>query len=106
MQAARCIEGAQHQQQSAPPLHPQGHQAQGEVDGHVLAAIQVEAFLLQASGRIGPYAQPPVLAHLQTWDNDSEAIQVLIAACQAPCCPRLETSAYLLSLYLSTSPSR
>ena len=81
MQAARRIEGAQHQQQGAPPLHPQGHQAQGEVDGHVLAAVQVEAFLLQSSGCVGPHAQPPVLAHLQTWDNSSEAYQVLIASC-------------------------
>ena len=46
MQAAGGIEGAQHQQQGAPPLHPQRHQPQGEVDGHVLAAVQVQPLLL------------------------------------------------------------
>lgn len=50
MQSAGCIEGAQDQQQGPAPLDPQRHQAQGEVEGHVAAAVQVQALLFQPGG--------------------------------------------------------
>ena len=52
MQPAGGVEGAQHQQQCPATLHKQGHQTQGEVEGHVLAAVDVQAFLLQPGGLI------------------------------------------------------
>ena len=52
MQPAGGVEGAQHQQQCPATLHKQGHQTQGEVEGHVLAAVDVQTFLLQPGGLI------------------------------------------------------
>lgn len=66
MQPARGIEGAQHQQQRSAALYEEGDQAQGEVDGHVLAAVDVQALLLQPGCLVGPDAEPPVLPHLHT----------------------------------------
>ena len=52
MQPTGGIEGAQHQQQCPATLHKQGYQTQGEVECHVLAAVYMQAFLLQPSGFI------------------------------------------------------
>ena len=52
MQPTAGVEGAQNQQQSPATLHKQGDQTQGEVEGHVLAAVDVQAFLLQPGGLI------------------------------------------------------
>ena len=66
MQPARGIEGAQDQQQCSATLYEQRYQAQGEVDGHVLAAVDVQALLFQPGRLIRPDAEPPVLPHLYT----------------------------------------
>lgn len=64
MHAPAGIEGAQHQQQGAPPLQAQAGQPQRHIHCYVSAVLERLVLLLKDCRGVGPDGQPPILANL------------------------------------------